>query len=67
MPRVGDIRLDKRRLEQARVELSHHLRCADRRQIGSALVAAPGAERVAEREQQRGSEEHGTNDPQHQH
>ena len=52
MARVRHAWLEERRLEQPRVEVAHHLRGADRREVGRSLVAALRAERVAEREQE---------------
>jgi hypothetical protein len=63
MPGIRDVRLDKRRLEQARIEVAHFLRGADRRQVGSPLIPRLGAECVAEREQHRSARKHRGHDP----
>jgi hypothetical protein len=66
MPRVRHVRLDKGRLEEARVEVAHHLGGADRREIGGALVPPLGTEGVAEGEQHDRPRKQHTDDREHQ-
>ena len=65
MPRVRDVRLNEGRLEEARVEVAHHLGGADRREIGGALVPPLSAECVAESEQHDRPGEQHTDDREH--
>src|SRR5215204_2044042 len=51
MTRVRHAGLQKGRLEEPRIEVAHHLRGAHGGEVGGALMMPPGAERIAEREQ----------------
>jgi len=48
---VWNVGLDERRLEQTRIQIAHHLRSADRREVRGALVPPFRTERVPECEQ----------------
>ena len=54
------------RLEQARIEVAHHLSGADRGEIGCALVLPTCTQRVAEGEQHQGTAQQRGDDRQHQ-
>src|SRR5215208_31768 len=51
MTRVRHAGLEKGGLEEPRIEVAHHLRGAHGGEVGGALMMPPGAERIAEREQ----------------
>jgi hypothetical protein len=51
MPRVRNVGHDEGRLEQSRVVPAHDLRGGDGGQVCRPLVLAPGAERLAQAEQ----------------
>jgi hypothetical protein len=62
---VRYIGLDERRLEQARIQLTHHLGGADRCEVRRPLVPPLRTERVAEREQHERAGEQPGDDRQH--
>jgi hypothetical protein len=66
MARVGQPAREQRRLEQSPVVGAHHLRRRDRRQIGRSLMAALGAQRLAERKQHHQDGEQSGHHPQQQ-